>query len=287
MKEISTELLSLLNTSCNLVGADLYKIQINDIDNTILRYTNFDIDLTYNGEKYLSNRIIFERDGFKNEIQSGGELTIDVYSDKSDLLEGGITFFQALMIGYFDNSTIELRKAYISNETDIIGAILLFSGFVECPQLNRNSATIKVKSKINKLNNKLPINILMPSCIHSLYDDGCKVNRTLFSTSGLLLSGGNQTTLKTNIINVDEYYNRGVIVFTSGLNNGIFTTIKNYKSTGEVYLSCPLPFGISNGDEFVIYPGCDKTKEMCINKYNNFLRNRSYKYVPKSDIVNP
>jgi uncharacterized phage protein (TIGR02218 family) len=62
----------------------------------------------------------------------------------------------------------------------------------------------------------------------------------------------------------DGYYEYGLVTFTSGANNGLVGEVHKWtQSTGEIILRLPMPFDISIGDDFDIYPGCGKIPEFC------------------------
>lgn len=85
-----------------------------------------------------------------------------------------------------------------------------------------------------------------------------------------------------------DYFDEGIITFTSGILNGQSFEIK--KSDGAVdnifeaqlYLDIlgPLP---SAGDTLTIEPGCNKTIFDCQNKYVNIANNRSEPFIPGMD----
>jgi uncharacterized phage protein (TIGR02218 family) len=47
----------------------------------------------------------------------------------------------------------------------------------------------------------------------------------------------------------------------------------------------PLPAAVVSGDAFEIYPGCDKTKATCENKFANLIRFRGYPFIPAPETV--
>jgi hypothetical protein len=79
----------------------------------------------------------------------------------------------------------------------------------------------------------------------------------------------------------DNYFNQGVIVFTSGLNTGVMRTVKSYLNAfGTISLTIPLPHIPAAGDTFDIYPGCDKLMSTCNTKFNNISNYRGMQFTP-------
>ncbi len=76
---------------------------------------------------------------------------------------------------------------------------------------------------------------------------------------------------------VDDWYNPGKIMFTTGkLKNKVFR-IGGWTASG-FQLTTYSPTGILTevGDEAFIWPDCDKTIAMCVNKYNNARRHGGF-----------
>ena len=60
----------------------------------------------------------------------------------------------------------------------------------------------------------------------------------------------------------------GTVTWTSGLNTGYTMEIKEYISL-QMTLYLPMPNDIEVGDTFVVRTGCNKSRETCVNDYNN------------------
>jgi len=67
----------------------------------------------------------------------------------------------------------------------------------------------------------------------------------------------------------------GRVTFNTGANAGRSMEIKAYSSM-QMELWLPMPEDFAAGDEITIVQGCDKTREMCINTYNNILNFRGH-----------
>jgi uncharacterized phage protein (TIGR02218 family) len=86
----------------------------------------------------------------------------------------------------------------------------------------------------------------------------------------------------------NNWFTRGKITFTSGLNNGVAREIKSHFNTDGVTsfsLWEPLPFEMSPGDTFTIRAGCDKTFKMCKAKFANANNFRGFPHIPGGDTV--
>ena len=286
MKDISPELLNHLMTSDKFLTADLYIMTLKD--GTKLRYADFDDYIWFNGNKYIHNSIIISSNGIKTSIGLGSDdLEITIHANKDDKIIGNLSFMQALRVGYLDDTKVDLYVAYLDSSYNVIGAINEFTGILEPKQFSRYSAELAGKSFVQKMDVKLPRNFYTASCINTLYDASCKVDKNAFTrnsmdyTGGGVLDGSTKSHIKAGLATIfaDGYYTRGAIEFISGDNIGIRTTIKEHLN-GIFVLSMPLPYPVKTTDAFFIYAGCDKTMATCKNKFNNFSQNRAFPFVP-------
>ncbi len=82
----------------------------------------------------------------------------------------------------------------------------------------------------------------------------------------------------------DDHYKYGAITWTSGANDGLVMEVKGWTdSTRELELFLPMPYAMAVGDRFSIYPGCDKTKEVCFTTFDNIDNMRAEPHVPGED----
>ena len=81
-----------------------------------------------------------------------------------------------------------------------------------------------------------------------------------------------------------DYNQGGRIEFTSGLNDGYTSEIKiGGTDSSTIMLYLKTPFLIQVGDEFLIWPSCDKLASTCLNKWKNIKNFRGFKYLPGVD----
>ncbi len=78
------------------------------------------------------------------------------------------------------------------------------------------------------------------------------------------------------------YYDQGLLRFETGRNAGKAFEVKTYREDVlTLYLSPPYP--PAEGDRAVIYPGCDKRVQTCLDKFDNVLNFRGEPHVPGQD----
>lgn len=210
------------------------------------------------------------------------DMALTILSDPATDTLGGVPWPAAARAGALDGATIVLERAFMASWGDTSkGTLILFAGVAANIQASRSQIAITVKSPLNVLTNSMPRNVYQPGCLHSLYDAGCTLLVGTFTKTGAVVAGSTTSAIKTNLTDADDYYDLGRIIFTSGVNNGLFRTVQQYFHTGgQVNVAPPLPALPGIGDTFSIYPGCDKKQSTCNTKFSNLAHFRGYPYVP-------
>ena len=120
--------------------------------------------------------------------------------------------------------------------------------------------------------------------------------------AGVVAAVSDRKTFEANLDEsraVDGWFSRGVLLWESGENRGRAIEVRTWNASdstttttgtttklpvaGTAVLFLDMPYEITVGDEFRIYPGCDKRLNTCINKYDNVLNFRGEPYVPGQD----
>lgn len=128
--------------------------------------------------------------------------------------------------------------------------------------------------------------VVARNCRAELGDTRCKVDLTPlqenFDISSIVTQ--RQKFVASMAFVADNYWANGKIIWLDGLNAGVISYVKSSVGTTdtlELFLKTPFDFTV--GDEFIIVPGCDYTRQTCISKFNNILNFRGYPFVPGSD----
>ena len=290
MKSASASLISLLNTSSVFYPADLYTFTL--ISGTVVRYTSHDINIQVGvSSPVLYTPMTLKRDNIKLETGINVDtLKIEVYADSSDTI-GGSQILQMIRGGSFDGAILSLDRLFnplfwqYNNppiSTDYM--VNLFLGRVDAPEITRQIATLDVKSMTELLNIKMPRNLYMPSCSNTLYDTTCALSRATYEQTGTVTENSTTTVINNDLTTGAAYYDLGVILFTSGANNGNRRAIKSYVP-GSIAVTPPLPSAPVAGDTFQVVPGCDKTQATCTVKFNNVVNFKGFPYVPTTESI--
>jgi uncharacterized phage protein (TIGR02218 family) len=270
-----------LAANTEMVMAELYDITL--ADGTQLHYTTFDRSLVVGSTTYLAGPPNFKR-GMVEEVlglSKVGTLTLEIHANPTDLISG-VPVLQKIVRGDFDKAALTVRRLFMDSGLNQQGAVIRFVGNIgDLDQVSRTVAKFTCKSKVEDLNIQLPRNILQPTCIHTLFDSGCSLNKSSFAVNGTVQAGSTVNKLITNLTQADSYFDNGQLVFNSGANSGHVVAVKQYLNAGgTVYFMVPLSALPSAGDTFTVYPGCDKTQATCTSKFSNLANFGGFPYVP-------
>lgn len=111
--------------------------------------------------------------------------------------------------------------------------------------------------------------------------------RNAFLRSGVVLTADNRRTFTAVIEEpraVDAWFNGGSVLFITGENAGVAMELKQWRQTnGEIELFLSMPSDINTGDEFFLYPGCDKSRISCAAIFRNGPNFYGFPDVPGQD----
>ncbi|MEW6563308.1 MAG: DUF2163 domain-containing protein [Pseudomonadota bacterium] len=279
MKSASANLLAMLNgTDTSHVMADLYTLTL--LGGTVLRYTNFDVDLTANGVVYAANSLKFRRDRVRwiagLEVDTLG---VTVHAGPSDLLNG-VSFLAQVERGALDGASVKLERAFMQPGSTQAETIHLFSGRVADISAGRTEAQLTVKSDLELLNIMMPRNVYQAGCMWNVFDVNCTLNKAAYVQIGTVSGAANKLWMQSNLTAAAAgHFNLGTLKFTTGANAGITRSVR-VSSGGAFTLMRPLPNAPAVGDQFLAYPGCNRTMETCKAKFNNLTNFRGFPFIP-------
>jgi hypothetical protein len=87
-----------------------------------------------------------------------------------------------------------------------------------------------------------------------------------------------------NVDAEDNWFEFGIIEFLDGPNEKRRMEVKSWNNTTKILvLALPMPVPAEVGDSFKLVAGCDKSREMCVAKFDNILNFRGFPNVPGTD----
>lgn len=278
MKSAPPELVALLATG-RFVFAELFTLT--QVDGTIYRRTNADIDVPWDGHTFEAAGPVIERGNIRHA--TGVEVdTMDltILADIDQHRIAGLPYPHYARNGGFDGTRVLVQRAYMADwNAAPVGALIKFSGRVSDVTPSRTRISLTVKSDIELLNAKMPRNLYQAPCLHTLFDGGCGLSKAAFAVAGAAAFGSTPTRIACGLAQAAGWFDQGTITFAGGDNAGVMRTVKSY-TPGIFNLSLPLPAVPAIGDTFNAYPGCDRTQATCAAKFANVASFRATPYVP-------
>lgn len=197
--------------------------------------------------------------------------------------------FQSQFIGWSPDKafTFTLFRAHVG-EADVV---TYWKGRVSSVQLAEDEITLNCESIFTSLKRAGIRPRFERNCRHSLYSPRCgvltedyKVETSVSSISGLSLTTEDASSY------VDGWFTGGFVLFSNGTTRQIVSHVGNtitinrdakyiLESFGSIGYG--LGYGLFWGGFYVsLFPGCDRTVEMCKNKFNNLPNQGGFKHIP-------
>jgi len=233
-------------------------LRIERTDGTVYGMTTLDKDISYGGLTY-SAAIGYDDLDFE---------TTALLSVNNSNIEG---FFAQLgfnkadvVAGLFDFA--EVQCFYL----DYVGGTKikdLFRGWLGETSFTDGAYVAELRSLSQVLQQSIG-RVYGVECDRDLGDSKCGVNLASWTDSGTITSVTSHKKFAASALpdthTSDDYYNYGLVTFTSGNNNEQQREVKNYvDATGELTTFLEFPFEIEVGDTFTVYKGCSKTDTSC------------------------
>lgn len=287
MKTATAALISLLADNREYRMSEL--LTITTVGGEILRYSSGDQRVTWGGNDYLITGPIFKRGAIRT-VRGLAVDTMDLTIQTTDPthLLNGMPFIKAAASGALDGATVKVERAFFSAwDAPVVGTLVLFLGRVSSlGDISRYSVEVNVASDLELLNVRVPRNVYTPNCSLNVYSSPCGVNKASFTVTGTVEDVlASRVKFDSGLTQAAEYFDLGVLTFTSGANAGLSRTVKNYAAGGIFEFALPWTFNLAVGDTFSVYPGCDKTKATCTSRFSNVIRFRGFPYIPAPETI--
>jgi uncharacterized phage protein (TIGR02218 family) len=288
MKATTTAVQSLLAASMAAPDAPIAFAEcFNFLTTTGVQYTwtNVDYDVVYNGFTFSASGPLVS--GLKYKGSVGLEVDkqqITIAARPTDSINTA-PFLVALRDGAFDGAPVYRDRVFLSAPNgSVVGGVRMFQGRVSTvDSVGRTQATLTVASDLVILDYDMPRNLFSPTCLHTLYDAGCGVIRGTYSVNGTAEAGSTSNLILTSVAQVGHA--QGSLVWTSGANANVRSTVKSVTAGSALNLMYPLPFAPATGDAFTVAFGCDHTQATCQSKFNNLANFRGFPYVPPPQLA--
>lgn len=289
MKNIPLPLLeTLLSTEGqSLYVADLFTITLKS--GLVMRITDGQLAIPAGGQTYDPVRWgAWKCTGTQMSLgmmNSSANLTIYA-NPEIRMPDWDIPILEAIQLGLFDAASISIVTVYMPTYGDtFLGGVIRFSGKItDLQKTGRTSAEGSAKPDTYTLNQQMPREVLQPGCLWVFGDAGCTIDRDAYTFSNSVGPGTNNVIIQpaTPFAQPDDYYTQGVIVFTSGRNNGLAASIQKHQN-GGLRLIRPMLFPVVEGDTFNATAGCAHTTNACQQKFDNLRNYLGFPFIPNTE----
>jgi uncharacterized phage protein (TIGR02218 family) len=280
MKTASTALQNHLAQNNQFFFADLYTFTL--LDGTIVRMTSWESNIVSAGQTFLASGPFVER----TKVRTVLGLEVDKVEIKISAgivhTINGMPWLIALQQGKFDGATVSVDRLIMPAPGDAsLGTFNLFTGTVAEIEIGVVDARITVRSLLELLNVQMPRHLIQSPCHHMLFDAGCGLVKNNFATLVNAQLGSTPIKIITfALAQPTGHFDLGTATGVSGANAGLSRTIRSYTNPNVILLNNSFPNAIAAGDQFNLYPGCDKTQATCQGKFNNLANFGGMPYVP-------
>lgn len=123
-------------------------------------------------------------------------------------------------------------------------------------------------------------------CPHALYDRNCRVNKTLWAVAMTVLSfDGNSIVSPSLALFENNYFSGGFFEFI--MPPGIVERRAIERHAGENWFTIlGTTEGISVGMSIMVYPGCNRTMNVCQNRFANIANYGGFPHLPAKSPFN-
>lgn len=247
-------------------------------DGTVLRYTNHDNGILYEGAVYRTSDT--SKISALEKSTTGAADNMDIEIAFSD---AGITK-EKIAQGQLDNATI---KVFLVNYKDLtMGRFKLVAGNLGEIKANMYGGEFQFKGLAEYLQNNIGRSYSYKCDCEELGDDRCKLNIAGFVLTGTVTSvvaAADKLIFDDSAKSqADDFFTYGTVEFTSGNNNGWTKEVKAF-ANGRFTLFEDMPYEIEAGDAFTAIAGCDRYPDTCRTKFNNYVNYQGFEHLPGRD----
>ncbi len=271
---------ALASGSCTPV--ELYEITLDD---ETLYYSNSGNDVvfpivggaTYSGIQLKRSPIEVSLDGAITEVTA----TIDDIE---------LELVDKLAPDKFQGRTVTIKKIIYECRNSSDDYLLVFRGVIDSVNYSNGALGLKIifNFGMGSLNATVPRRKFCQHCNYKFGDDSCGVDKESAANkvSGVITEYDSDKVFydTTNLTQAANYWVPGMMVFTSGLNDGEYREVSAF-SAGQITVRVPFTWFPDYGDTFVIYRICNKTVSDCSTRFNNYANYGGFAEIPKTPVV--
>jgi len=189
-----------------------------------------------------------------------------------------------LLSGKYDFADVEI---FLVNYMDLnAGKLVQKRGIIGEVTLKKNMFYAEVRG-ISQFLSQTLCEKYVPHCRANLGDKRCKfdLQKPGFTvTSTVTQVSNSQSFAAKGLTQSSNWFTGGYVTWLDGKNRCMRMEVKEFVNS-TVSLVLPMPSAITEGDQFTIVAGCDKSSSTCMHKFNNIINFRGEPDLPGSDKV--
>lgn len=248
--------------------------KITRLDAQVFGFTDHDADIAYDGVTYAAAT------GFSaSAIRTDADLAVGNLEVQGMLSSAAITD-EDLLAGKWDHAAFVVMRV---NYADLAqGHEVMRSGTLGNVTTGRRHFTAELRGLAQQLAQTVG-RVYLPACDADLGDARCGVTLATYTDTGSVTAVTSRSAF-TDSANGEsaDYYNNGLLTWTSGANAGRAMEVKTFTS-GAFVLQQAMPDDIAVGDAYSVSAGCDKLLATCIAKFANVANFRGFPHIPGMD----
>lgn len=289
MKNASTDLKNFLASNKQFAMADLYTFTLAG-SGGVLRYSGANQLINYGNNSYPAGPRFVRSGTTQKRGVEVDSLDLEIYADERHVVNDTVPLLTFVRNRGFDSALLTVTRIFASDWNEQwIGGITAFLGRLsEITESGAAYVKLRVNSGLEVLDANMPADVYQASCLNTLFDPKCKLDRTHFQDSGavagpaaLVSVGGFPTTGLTRPSGYFSSGGLGTLLFLEGTANaGIRRTIRTHDADGNLAFVAPFPARPAIGEPFQIWPGCDLSQGRCSGFFNNLINFRGQPYIP-------
>ena len=183
---------------------------------------------------------------------------------------------------------VVIRKVFLDLLNDQTHAKVMFDGIINAvSELTEVSVKIECKSKLKSLAVETG-RMQQLYCNYIFGDEFCQLDVSTTRINGQTVDAGSTTVAVIDAARAeaDDWWNDGIIQFSSGVNNGLKRKVVDFiAAEHKLILDYALPQASAAGDLYTIERGCDKSFDICRNRFSNQANFGGFKHIPQ--LINP
>lgn len=280
MKSLSNDYKNSIIGKQVLTLATCFKIELED--GRIFGFTTHSRDI-----EFIEDNIIYKSSSFTPTASSkSSQMNVD-NMDCQLLIDNIDIKKEDIEKGLWDNASVYIfRINWMIKPYSYVNIDKVVNGNIGEVEKHKSAFKTEFRSMTQYLQNNI-IDDTKSTCNAFFGDNRCKINKDDYTSTGQITNIISDTEIITSGLQKEtDYFNYGIIEFTSGNAKGIKIEIKqNIGPTNKIEFQLPLNYVLSIGDNFKIISGCNKNKYTCKNKFNNLLNFRGFSFIPGMDKI--